>query len=129
MFKSTAEILQTPWEDQHSSSKILPIIPDTVQWHSIRAMEIPDVEIWEQIYYQGGNIGIYAAWKPYGEYYMIVYNLYANSPYGQETFYGPTAASDVKEKANNLGIELKIEKIWVDELNAWMYDDYRLTPS
>lgn len=128
IFKTTSEILDTPWEFQYPDNSIPAIVPDKMEWHGIRDMTIDDVKIWEQIYYQGGNVGIYAAWNPYGEFYMITYNLYMDNNFGIQTFYGPNAASQVKEAANKLGIDLDVKKIWVDELNKWMYDDSRLAP-
>jgi len=129
IFKTTLEILDTPWEFQHLDSAIPAIVPDKIEWHGIRDMKINDVEIWEQIYYQGGNIGIYAAWNPYGELYMITYNLYLDTEFGYELFYGPDAASQVKDIVKQLGIDLEVQKIWVDDLNKWMYDDSRLSPT
>lgn len=129
IFKTTAEIFDTPWEFQYDDQCVPAIIPDKIEWHGIRDMTISDVEIWEQIYYQGGNIGIYAAWRPYGELYMITYNLYIGSAVECELFYGPDAASQVKDAAKKLDIDLEIKKIWVDELNEWMYDDSRLSPT
>lgn len=129
IFKTFQEILDTPWEEQDADPTIPRIVPDTVQWHGIRDMTIDDVEIWEQIHYQGGNVGIYAAWKPFGELYMIVYNLYASKESGIEIYYGPEAAAQVYEKSKILGINLAINKVWIDELNKWQYDDFRLAPS
>ena len=84
-------------------------------------MEIEDVKIWEQIYYKGGHVGIYAAWDPYAEFYMVVYNLFIDVSGGIKTFYGPTARSQVEEHAKKLGIDLIENKIWVDEINSWQY--------
>jgi len=129
IFKTTSEILDTPWEFQYPDPVIPNIVPDKIEWHGIRDMKLEDVEIWEQIYYQGGNIGIYAAWKPYGELYMITYNLYMDTKVGYELVYGPEAASQIKDIAKQLGVDLEVQKIWVDDLNKWMYDDYRLSPT
>ena len=128
IFKTTQEILNNPWQEYIEDPMVPNIVPQKLEWHDIRNMNIDDVEIWEQIYYRPGDIGIYAAWNPFGELYMITYNLYLETDFGIETFYGPDAASEVKDKAKQLGINLEINKIWVDELNSWMYDDSRLTP-
>lgn len=129
IFKTTSEILDTPWEFQYPDPSIPAITPEKIEWHGIRDMVLEDVEVWEQIYYQGGNIGIYASWKPYGELYMITYNLYVGTEVEYELFYGPDAASQIKDVAKQLGIDLEVKKMWVDELNKWMYDDSRLSPS
>jgi hypothetical protein len=116
--KTFAEILDTPWQDlDNVGSTTL----DNSQWHYIREMQIDDVTLWEQIYYKGGHIGIYAAWDPYAEFYLLVYNLFIDTPLGIRTFYGPNARTQIEEEASRLGITLTQNKIWVDELNIWQY--------
>jgi hypothetical protein len=96
------------------------------QWDYKRTMTIDDVDIWEQIYWEGGGLGVYAAWLPYAEFYMI-------TPCGllwQETisnknvelFYGPGAELCVRQRANELKIPLALNKIWVDPKDLWLYD-------
>jgi hypothetical protein len=60
---------------------------------------------------------------------MITYNLYIDTEVGYELVYGPEAASQIKDIAKQSGIDLEVQKIWVDDLNKWMYDDYRLSPT
>jgi hypothetical protein len=118
ILKTFAEILDTPWQDlDNVGSTTL----DNSQWHYIREMQIDDVTLWEQIYYKGGHIGIYAAWDPYAEFYLLVYNLFIDTPLGIRTFYGPNARTQIEEEASRLGITLTQNKIWVDELNIWQY--------
>jgi hypothetical protein len=121
VFKTTSEILDTPWQYEVVTPTLGNIVPDNSHWHYIREIEIEDVKIWEQIYYKGGHVGIYAAWDPYAEFYIIVYNLFIDVPGGIKTFYGPTARSQVEKHAKQLGINLAENKIWVDEINSWQY--------
>lgn len=77
-------------------------------------MNISDVSLWEQLYYSPGSIGIYVAWRPYAEYYMIVHNLFSHTKQGIETFYGPTAYQEVQRRAASLGISITDTKVWVE---------------
>ena len=113
IFKSTSEILNEPWTERiDTDTSHVRKVP--LGWDQHRPMTIDDVVIWEQIYYQGGNIGIYVSWSPRAEFYMIVYNLFTDSKYGIETFYGNLAYDRVAKKANNLGIYLPVNKVYTD---------------
>jgi hypothetical protein len=114
-FLSTEEILKNPWRDPCSTGHYEP--PPRKDWNHEQVMSISDVELWEEIYQEPGNIGIYAAWSPYAECYMIVYNFFSNSKEGTELFYGKTAAREVYKKCKTLGVDLSVNKIWVDHWN------------
>ena len=118
--RTTTDILTIPWE-----VTTLPTTLDepTAHWHYIREMEINDVSIWEEIYRQPGNIGIYGAWAPHAECYIIVYELFLENKNTIEKFYGVNAAKDLWKRATELGIELPMYEIWIDSHNTW------LTPS
>jgi hypothetical protein len=111
IFKSTGEILNEPWEDFQIAE------PTAIRkvahgWKHDRPMTIDDVVIWEQLYYQGGNVGIYISWAPHAEFYMIVYNLFIDCPEGIQTFYGKMAHVEVAKKAVELGISLPINQAY-----------------
>ena len=114
IFKTTQEILKLPWRDQDLSQVINRRKPEN--WHQLRELTIDDVVLWEEIYYQPGNVGIYAAWSPYADYYIITYDLFLNTPYSMETFYGTNAVNEVYYKSKELGIDLPIKKIWINEV-------------
>ena len=109
-FKTTRSIFNSPWaeelEDFTTNLKNQPVPPNS-PWNESRQIELKDIKLWEQIYYSSGNIGIYAAWDPYAEFYMIVFNLLINTPAGIEIYYGPTAADDVWLRAKQFGVDLK----------------------
>jgi hypothetical protein len=88
-------------------------LPPSELWREDRQITLEDVQIWEQIYHQEGNVGIYAAWHPYDELYIVVYNLFLNVPGGIEMFYGNDAQDKVLEKAKKLGIDLEFNKVWI----------------
>jgi hypothetical protein len=103
IFKLTKEILTSDWDDLPSKSMLPPL---TEQWHNQREITIEDVSIWEQIYRQPGNVGIYAAYSPYTEFYTIIYELFLNTPQGIVTYNGQDASSMVYNKALEIGIDL-----------------------
>lgn len=109
MFKSTAYIFNNPWskalEDIAKNSPTTSL-PEKEKWNKDTPMTINDVKLWEQIYYSAGDVGIYAAWDPYDELYIIVHNLFINTNFGIEVFSGNNAADDVWNRARELGIEL-----------------------
>jgi hypothetical protein len=117
IFKSTRHILDFPWGIPvriPTTAKVTP--PTQKNWNSQTIPSFEDVEYWEELYFQPGNIGIYAAWSPYVDLYMITYNLFINDS-GVVLYSGPTAAKEVWMKANELKIQLPLTRNWVDNLN------------
>ena len=110
VFKTTQSIYNTPWdmeiEDDKSQHIPAHFLPNKVVWSEDRPMTVDDVRLWEQIYYKSGDIGVYAAWDPYGDLYMIVHNLFINTTFGVEIFYGTDAADEVWKRASDLGVNL-----------------------
>jgi hypothetical protein len=47
------------------------VIPPSPQWHGNRPMSIEDVDLWEVITEMSGPVGVYAAWCPYDELYIV----------------------------------------------------------
>lgn len=136
LFKSTYNILKKQDEDEvfnpnwMDSDKL--ILPPKRDWTYDRDMQIEDVDIWEQLYYQDGGLGIYASWSPYAEFYLITTGIdfrqgprYENNiPYWDrtfETFYGPGAQQKVYKRAKELGINLQVYNTWVDPDKLWLY--------
>lgn len=143
-WKSTYNILKKVDEDEvfnpnwMDSNKL--ITPSHKKWDYKREMKIEDVNIWEQIYVADGGIGVYAAWDPYAEFYLVLTgNNYINDPQiidGQhywdkqwETYYGSMAFEQVKIKMIELGIPINEQPLWVDEEDMWLYqpsDDMKI---
>jgi hypothetical protein len=132
-FKSTHNILNKPWEDEvfnenwmNSNKLVLPPGgPDDpkFQWDYERELRIEDVDIWEQIYCGSGNLGLYASWCPYAEFYLITtpcwweFNKLANV----ETYYGPGSAEKAYQRAIQLGMPIVRKEIWVDDSELWLF--------
>ena len=134
-FKSTYNILTKPWEDEvwndnwMDSDKI--VLPPKRDWDYSRELTIEDVDLWEVVYQRGGGTGVYAAWSPYAEFYMITDRFHTshNDPHIQ-TFYGPGALEKVKLVMKQKQIPFVTNDYWVDDENMWLYDPlYKPMPS
>jgi hypothetical protein len=117
ILKGTAEYFDENWMNYDTIQT-----PPNPKWDYSRVLQIEDVDIWEVIYEQGGAVGIYAAWCPYAEFYMVRVGWVAEAAgHGVETYYGPGAQKEVLKRAKELGIPLSINKVWVDEEDTWLY--------
>lgn len=125
-FKSTYNILKKPWEDEVFEENWMDTnvvyTPPTKAWDYKRPLKIEDIDIWEVIYEQGGGVGIYAAWEPYAEFYMLrtgwMEEMHGR---GLETYYGPGSHDKVVKRASELGIPLSFNDMWVDNEDMWLY--------
>jgi hypothetical protein len=127
-FKTTKNILTTPWEDElwddnwMDSDKV--VLPPNSNWDYHRELQIEDVSIWEVLYQQGGGIGIYAAWDPYAEFYLITQHNFSIRTNAIETYYGPDAQKLVEKRAKELKVPpLTKYKIWVEPEDMWLYEN------
>ena len=138
-FKSTYNILKKPDEDEvfnpnwMDSDKV--VMPPTKPWDYKKEMTIEDVDIWEVLAECGGGTGIYAAWYPYAEFYLITTgsdfrNQWSAGLNGAsynymdkfwETYYGAGAQKQVKQRAKELNLSLNNYEIWVEEDDMWLY--------
>jgi hypothetical protein len=122
-FKTTKDIFVTPWEDELFDPNWMDsdhaVFPPNIPWDYSRELTIEDVDIWEQVYYQSGGLGLYVAWSPYAEFYLITNFLNIKSPL--ETFYGPMAGEKAYKKAVKLGMPIHLKKLWVEPDDMWLY--------
>ena len=135
LFKSTYNILKKYDEDEvfnpnwMDSDKL--VLPPSTEWDYARELQIEDVDIWEVLYEASNGIGLYAAWEPYAEFYMITTG-YSNGdprivngiPYWDrkiETYYGPGVQAEVYKRCQQLGIHIPVRKTWVDDDDLWLY--------
>lgn len=138
-FKSTYNILKKPDEDEvfdpnwmdSDTLKLPPGGQDDVknQWDYARPLKIADIDIWEVIYEASGGIGVYAAWKPYANFYMITsgwLSIQSNQSVNErivEYFYGKNAQNDVLLRAQQLNIPLSLTPVWVSDDDMWLHSD------
>ena len=109
IFKSTYEIINKPWDE----SEDIPVLKIPPAWNNERDISIDDVVVWEQIYHQPGNIGIYVAWSPYAEFYLVVYNLFTKTNAGLKTFRGPDTITEIQQLTSEINIKLPTTTIRV----------------
>lgn len=108
-FVTLEKILKDPWLRLADSTEL----PPRVEWQYKENLCIDDIRLWEEIHNEPGNISVYAAWDPYAEFYMLVYNLYAAEEWGRQCFYGPNAAIEVQEELKKFNISLPTKPVWV----------------
>ena len=124
-FKSSYNIFVKPDEDEvyNNDWANLPFIQNPVneKWDYQRELQIEDVNIWEQIYYESGGLALYAAWDPLAEFYMITHKFFMHTPNSIETFYGPMAGERAYKRALELGMPIFKNQVWVEPEDMWLY--------
>ena len=113
IFSDLGEHFDPNWMD---SDKL--ITPPNKPWDYKRDMQIEDVNLWEEIRFNPRGIGVWAAWDPYAEFYMIT-----NGKSAIETFYGPGASRAVYKRAKELGVNLLINTHWVEDDEMWLHQN------
>jgi len=144
LFKSTHNILRVQDENEvfdpnwMDSDKL--VLPPTKEWDYKREMTIEDVDIWEILFEGSPAKGVYAAWAPYAEFYMVCTGPdYKQDPYTWkdhysgdirwtwnrqiQTFYGPGAQKKVIQLCKEADIPLHIFETWVDDKDLWLYQE------
>lgn len=111
VFKKTKDILENVWPNDNNYHQHE--LPRKYEWLKETPMTFDDVDIWEQIYSEPGNIGIYAAWSPYREIYIIVHNQFLHESFGIEIYQGPTASDQVYKRASQFNIKLPQNAVWI----------------
>jgi hypothetical protein len=116
IFKTTNDILSKPWSD--SSLYQTQELPIKEEWLKTNLPTFDDIDTWEEIYYQPGNVGIYAAWSPYVELFIITHDLFLNQLSGIEIFSGGDASENAKHRARQLGIVVPTNTVWVNSTST-----------
>jgi hypothetical protein len=133
-FKTTKDILITPWQDELFNPNWMD--SDTIQlppkrnWDYSREMSIEDVDIWEVLYLQSGNLGVYVSWSPFAEFYMVTLPGDLKTSNRIETYYGSGAQLKVVKRAKELGVPLTFREVWVEDDQMWLYpEQQKLIPN
>jgi hypothetical protein len=106
VFKTTDQLLSTHWPENTETP--IENHPRKYDWLKNRSPKFSDIDVWEQVYSEPGNIGIYAAWSPFVEVYVIVHYLFDKD---QIEWY--TDLSDIISRTEKLGIELPVNRVWI----------------
>ena len=126
-FKTTYNILVKPWEDElwnpnwMDSNTIQ--LPPYKEWDYKEELTIDKVSVWEVLYDASGGKGVYAAWDPYAEFYLVTTGWIPGTKNDRiiETYYGPEAGKKVYFRAKELNMPLIKNKIWVEPEKMWLY--------
>jgi hypothetical protein len=125
-FKTTKDILKSPWEDELYNENWIDsntlITPPKKNWDYSRELKIEDIDIWEVLYYEGGGLGLYAAWEPYAEFYLITQRYFSIRNNAIETYYGKGAQQAVQKRCKDLGIPVMTNQYWVEDKDMWLYN-------
>ena len=136
-FKSTYNILTKQDEDEVFDPNWMDspelVLPPTKEWDYKRPLTVEDVDIWEVLHEQGGGYGVYAAWLPYAEFYMVCAGTDLRNESRQingvfyqgreiETFYGAGAQTQAYNFAKKIGITLPVYKTWVEKDKMWLFN-------
>jgi hypothetical protein len=77
-WKTTQNLLNVKNDGEHfdenwmNYDNIAQYIPPNPEWKSERPIKFEDVDLWEVILEESGPLGVYAAWCPYAEYYVVM---------------------------------------------------------
>lgn len=112
IIRSTHDILRHPWKINFSEQTQISGTKIPLSWQSPQEITLDDVTFWEQLYFQPGNMGIYVAWSPYAEFYMVVHNLYSYAARGILTFTGNSAHEQLQNYVIPLQINLTVRRVW-----------------
>ena len=123
VFRSTQDILKTASDEVTRSSwfdsnKIQ--VPKTGKWDYKRELTVDDIDIWEAIYEDSWGLGIYGAYEPYAEFYMIKYMDHAGSSV-LDTFYGPGSQDKITKFMLERNLPFSTHKVWVDDEDLWLF--------
>jgi hypothetical protein len=82
-------------------------IPETWDWNEPSHIAIDDVVIWECLFEQSGLSGIYAAWAPYEELYIVTKHRVV-----VKEFFGPSAKELVDKYcvANSIPVPVRYNR-------------------
>jgi hypothetical protein len=123
-FKTTHNILvdhgehfDSNWMDSDTLK-----LPPNPKWDYKRELQIEDVDIWEVVY-EIDSVGVYAAWAPHAEYYLVKtpWSLIQQGQQPIWTFYGPKASDRVRAKLAEWGIVIPVQQNWVNDEDMWLY--------
>jgi len=118
VFKTIDQIMQNKWNPHSQDIKDYKKFPKKNLKYSIKEVySYQDIEVWEELYHKPGNIGIYAAWSPFVECYILVHYLFLDTNFGIETYNDENAMDNLVSRAKELGITLSSDNIWVDSID------------
>jgi len=83
-------------------------LPDRDYWIGLSEININDVTLWEKIFYKAGLIGVYAAWNPYADFYIVTFNFFPKNKHIIEFYKTET---DVIKRLADLNVNIPVNQI------------------
>lgn len=130
LFRTNKDIFKDRGEEAFESrfmdSNVIQM-PKNGKWDYGDILRPERVEIWEVIFEDTWGWGIYAAWEPYAELYMVRTPPDMNDPHSftntiYDCYYGPGAQDQIMKFMVEHNIPFGTHKIWVDEEDMWLYN-------
>jgi len=114
ILRSLDSIVTNAWGSERDGSCILnnsPHVPLYTPWDYSKKMVITDIALWEQLYHEPGNVGLFVAWNPYIEYYLLVFYPFLDSKKGFKSYYGIDVCYEVASIMQKISVEFDIKKL------------------
>lgn len=126
IFKTNKDIFYTPWEEEINNVELAlhPVLylPPTKTWTYERELKIEDVDVWEVLWEGGGAWGLYAAWEPYAEFYILRVGWQLEKKgWGVETYYGAGCQKKLITRLKELNIPYALHTVWCEPEDMWLY--------
>ena len=122
IWRTTHNILKSPWEGDYFNPDWMNYntiqTPPKVNWDYSRELRVEDVDLWEVIMEGSGGVGVYAAWSPYAEFYMVT----SNKLLSIETFYGVGAQKRLTKYLDSIDVLYPKNKLWIEEEDMYLYE-------
>lgn len=96
-------------EDWMNYNSIYQYLPPHPLWVENRLIRLEDVDLWEVIVEWSGLSGVYAAWCPYAQYFIVTdrWTVVAE-------FWGAEGEKKLQEYLSYKNIPFSVNKIWVE---------------
>lgn len=125
VYKSNKDIFKTGaeevWDKKWFQDENVFHVLKNKKWDYKRELKIDDIEIWEVIFEDSWGLGIYAAYEPYAEFYMIRH-ITPEGSQALDTFYGAGSQDKIIKFMLEHNIPFQMNNVWVDNEEMWLYN-------
>jgi hypothetical protein len=113
-FISTSDIKNNSWSQRNYDKNFL-LTPPSDPWNLNSDPDLEDIRVWEEIYYDPGIIGVYAAWDPYCEFYIIDYPFIKDTDKRFLKFYGFESSDKIQKILKKYNIEIPLSTVKINQ--------------
>lgn len=126
LFRTNKDIFgdrgEEAFESRFMDSNVIQM-PKNGRWDYNATLQPDRVEIWEVIFEDTWGWGVYAAWEPYAELYMIRMPPTNDGTSIFDCYYGQGAHDRVMKFMVENKIPFGTSPIWVDDDEMWLYQN------